>query len=355
MQIIPKKIIPVETRWQKELANSFNNLESLLEYLEIDKASVPQIQEGDANVLSINGFELHDNARKLFPLRVPRTFAELMQKGDWNDPLLQQVLPQAQEFADVHGYVEDPLQEQDNPVSGLIHKYKSRVLLLVRGACAVNCRYCFRRHFPYQDNHIDRQQIEKLAEYVQCDSAINEVILSGGDPLMANDNQLAYLLERIEAIPHVKRLRIHSRLPVVIPQRITNEFVSLLKSSRLQTVVVTHVNHANEISPLLMEKTTLLKNAGVTLLNQAVLLKHINDSASTQVALSEKLFEANILPYYLHLFDPVKGAAHFDVPKAVAKQIMANMLSELPGFLVPRLVKEIPNRSAKTPIDLNLE
>jgi len=343
MRIIPKKTQSVETHWQKELANSFTTLESLLQYLQIDTQSLP---------IAIGH---HNKARQLFPMRVPKPFANLMTLGNWHDPLLQQVLPQHAEFLEKDGFVTDPLGEQDNKQKGLIHKYKSRVLVLVRTACAVNCRYCFRRHFPYQDNHLQQSDYSHLIDYIKNDASLNEVIFSGGDPLMAKDQHLAKLSESINAIAHIKRLRIHTRLPVVIPSRINTEFMQWISALTIKPIIVLHINHANEISEKLIEKCELLREAGVTLLNQSVLLKGINDSADALEDLSERLFEANILPYYLHMFDPVKGASHFDVSKHEASEIMAKLIKRLPGFLVPKLVKEIAGQPGKTPIDLGLE
>lgn len=343
MRIIPKKTQSVETHWQKELANSFTTLESLLQYLQIDTQSLP--------VAVVE----HSKARKLFPMRVPKPFADLMSIGNWHDPLLQQVLPQHAEFIEKEGFVSDPLLEQNNQQKGLIHKYQSRVLIMLRGACAVNCRYCFRRHFPYQENHLQQADYSQIIEYIEKDKFLNEVIFSGGDPLMAKDEHLAKLSQQISAIAHIKRLRIHTRLPVVIPSRINDEFITWISKLSIKPILVLHINHANEISDLLAEKCRLLRAAGVTLLNQSVLLKNINDNADTLEGLSESLFAADILPYYLHMFDPVKGASHFNVPKHEATAIMAELIKRLPGFLVPKLVQEIANQPGKTPIDLGLE
>lgn len=337
-QIIPKNLIAVENNWQKELANAFSSPESLLQYLDLDPTA----------------FVEHSKARKLFAMRVPRPFAARMEKGNPNDPLLRQVLPLSQEFDQVDGYFSDPLQEQDAAVPGLLHKYQSRVLLIVRGGCAVNCRYCFRRHFPYADNSVNRAGWQKALDYISADPAINEVIFSGGDPLMAKDDMLAWLASQIANIPHIKRLRIHTRLPVVIPGRVTDEFLRWFAGSRLKPVMVLHINHPQEIDDNIVQMTHKLKAAGVTLLNQAVLLGGINDEAETLIALSERLFEANILPYYLHVLDKVQGAAHFDVSQQRATALAAQMIKALPGFLVPKLVREIANQPGKTPLDLQL-
>lgn len=358
MQIIPKKMPAVETDWQKELANSFTDIFSLLEFLDIDPAKLPRINYDVFKLLNTENeiaVNVHSRARKLFPMRVPKPFANLMQKGKWDDPLLQQVVPNAKEFIDKPNFVTDPLKEQASPIGGLIRKYKSRVLLIVRGGCAVNCRYCFRRHFPYQEHHINRQQYAQILDYIRADSSINEVIFSGGDPLMANDEQLGWLAEQVNNIQHIQRLRIHTRLPVVVPQRINSTFVDWISTLRLKVVMVLHINHANEISHALNEKSRILQQAGVSLLNQSVLLKGINDNASTLENLSEALFNAHILPYYLFLFDPVKGASHFDVSKQEALPIMQELIKRLPGFLVPKLTKEYAGQPGKTPIDLGLE
>lgn len=338
-RIIPKKMLSVETHWQKELANCFTRLDSLLDYLQITQ---PEI-------------EIHSQARQLFPMRVPQPFADLMEAGNWHDPLLRQVIPLAQEFIQKDGFVDDPLQEQNSKQTGLIHKYKSRVLLIVRGGCAVNCRYCFRRHFPYQDNHLNQSQYAKVIDYIANDVTLNEVIFSGGDPLMAKDTQLAALAQQIEHIGHIKRLRIHTRLPVVIPSRINQEFIEWISALSIKPIMVLHINHSNEVSEALVQKCQLLTSAGVLLLNQSVILKGVNDSIDALEALSESLFSANILPYYLHMLDPVKGATHFDVDKESAKVLMAGLIKRLPGFLVPKLVQELAGQPGKTPIDLGLE
>lgn len=338
-QIIPKNHVSVESNWQKELALSFTDPEKLLNYLN----------------LPVSEFAEDIKARRLFPMRVPRHFADLMQQGDRQDPLLQQVFPSVLEFKDAAGYTQDPLQEQNNRTPGLLHKYKSRALLIVRGGCAVNCRYCFRRHFPYAENSPDKQQWQQIMAAIESEPAINEVILSGGDPLMAKDKALSDIAQMVNAIPHVKRLRIHTRLPVVLPDRINSDFLAWLSDLKLQKVMVLHINHVNEISQELSTKIDLLKQHGITVLNQAVLLKGINDSVQAQVALNETLFDAGIIPYYLYLLDKVKGAAHFDVSQQQAIEIMHGVIAELPGFLVPKLVREVGGELAKSPINLNLE
>ncbi|MGL5335164.1 MAG: EF-P beta-lysylation protein EpmB, partial [Enterovibrio sp.] len=237
----------------------------------------------------------------------------------------------------------------------LLHKYQNRVLLIVKGGCAINCRYCFRRHFPYAENPSGKLVWQKQLDYIKAHSQISEVILSGGDPLMAKDHELAWLIGEISQIAHVKRLRIHSRLATVIPDRITPELLSLLANSRLKTILVTHINHANEIGQDVVTAMQKLSSAKVTLLNQSVLLRGVNDNAQALKALSEALFHAGILPYYLHLLDKVQGAAHFLVSDDEARAIMAELIQQLSGYLVPRLTREISNRKSKTLIDLHLE
>ncbi|MDF5501600.1 EF-P beta-lysylation protein EpmB, partial [Vibrio parahaemolyticus] len=232
---------------------------------------------------------------------------------------------------------------------------RNRALMIVKGGCAVNCRYCFRRHFPYQENKSGKQAWTKCLEYMAQQPELNEVIFSGGDPLMAKDDEIHWLLEHIAHIPHIKRLRIHSRLPVVIPARVTDELCQLLQASRLQIILVTHINHANEINDEFAEQMFKLKRAGVTLLNQGVLLKGVNDSVEAQVALSEALFDAGILPYYLHVLDKVQGAAHYFISDAEAKAIMRGLITRVSGYLVPKLTREIGGRPSKTPLDLHLE
>lgn len=337
-QIIQKKRIAVEQNWQKELATSFTTPEALLDYLQLD----------------VSDYGKNGDARQLFPMRVPQHFASLMEKGNWQDPLLLQVLPVSDEFTTLPGYSQDPLEEHDTAGRGILHKYDTRVLLIVRGGCAINCRYCFRRHFPYGDNAMNKAQWEKELAYIAGNPNINEVIFSGGDPLMAKDDHLAWLGQQISQIAHVKRLRIHTRLPVVIPNRLDSQFAQWFTELPMQRIMVLHINHANEVSESLKLKLHALRQQGVTLLNQAVLLKGVNDTVEAQVALNEAVFEAGVLPYYLHTLDKVDGASHFDVPLETARQLMQSVVKRLPGFLVPKLVSEIGGQPGKTPIDLRL-
>ncbi|WP_290796684.1 EF-P beta-lysylation protein EpmB [Halomonas sp.] len=321
--------------WQAQLAGAIRDPAELCRRLGLNEAWRPGAEAGHA----------------LFEVRVPEAFLSRMRPNDPADPLLRQVLPLGEEALPTPGYVNDPLEEAAHtPARGLIHKYAGRVLLITSPACAVNCRYCFRRHFPYGDNSPSRAQWEATLDHLRSDPTIVEAILSGGDPLAASDRQLAWLVERLGAIPHLKRLRIHTRLPVVIPDRVDDALLEWLGATRLQTVVVLHINHANEIDDAVADACERLKAAGVTLLNQSVLLRGVNDRVDALAALSERLFEAGVLPYYLHVLDPVAGAAHFDVPDEEARGLVAGLRDMLPGFLVPKLVREIPGGASKTPL-----
>ena len=330
---------PSREDWLHQLADVITNPDELLQLLALQDH--PELASG------------HD-ARRLFALRVPRAFAARMRKGDPQDPLLLQVITSQQEFINAPGYSTDPLDEQHSVVPGLLHKYRNRALLLVKGGCAVNCRYCFRRHFPYEDNQGNKRNWQQALEYIRQKPELDEIIFSGGDPLMAKDHELDWLISELEAIPHIKRLRIHSRLPVVIPQRITESLCQRLAASRLQILLVSHINHAQEIDDALRERMQMLKRAGVTLLNQSVLLRGVNDNAATLADLSNALFDAGIMPYYLHVLDKVQGAAHFYVDDDRARAIVRDLLKRVSGYLVPKLAREIGGEPSKTPLDLQL-
>ena len=279
-----------------------------------------------------------------FALRVPRPYVARMGRGDPDDPLLRQVLPSALESKSVVGYGADPLGESSAVVdAGLLQKYAGRALLIAAGGCAVNCRYCFRRHFPYAAH---RQGSDYPAlEAIRRDATLSEVILSGGDPLMLKDAHFAALVRSIGGIEHVRRIRIHTRLPVVIPQRVTAALIEVLASLRQQVVIVLHFNHGNEIDGDCVRALAALGR--FTLLNQSVLLRGVNDDADVLVELSERLFAAGVLPYYLHMPDAVAGTAHFDVSEAEAKALHGRVMARLPGYLTPRLVRETPGLAAK--------
>lgn len=318
--------------WQIALKEAITDPVELLQLLEI---SVPVLKKSS------------------FPLRVPRGFVKRIRKGDPNDPLLLQILPSLLEEEQIPGYSTDPLNEsRTNPQPGILHKYHGRVLLTLTGACATHCRYCFRRHFPYSDNTPGSQGWEKALTYIANNSDIREVILSGGDPLILPDKSLQGLCQRIAAIPHVKTLRIHSRLAIALPERFDAAFLAWFADIPLRKVIVTHCNHAREINQDVKRAMALLREQQVTLLNQSVLLKNVNDSANRLCALSEALFDAGILPYYLHMLDKVQGAAHFEITQALAEELMAKVLKQLPGYLVPRLVREEAGFPAKTLIPI---
>ncbi|MEL7290582.1 MAG: EF-P beta-lysylation protein EpmB [Pseudomonadota bacterium] len=337
--IITRKVDSVEQNWLQQLANGISDPEALLKQLDIDPAPWR------------DGFQ----ARKLFAQRVPQSFVERMEKGNPFDPLLRQVLPLNEEFEVHPGYSNDPLEEQNNAIPGLLHKYRNRALMIVKGGCAINCRYCFRRHFPYQENKGSKAVWQQALDYVRQHNEIDEVILSGGDPLMAKDQELEWLIDQIASIDHVQRLRIHSRLPVVIPARVTPLLCAILAQTRLQVIMVTHINHANEINQPLRDGLEQLKRHGVTLLNQGVMLKGVNDSVDAQLALSLALFAAGVMPYYMHVLDKVQGAAHFFISDQQAKTIMTGVLEQTSGYLVPKLTREVGGRASKTPLDLHLE
>ena len=337
MRIITRTHPADEPRdWRQILADSFRDINSLLRYLEIDPDA------GQSGLPACSDFSL----------LVPRPFAERMQRGNLQDPLLLQVLPQAQERLAAEGFIADPLAEKHSNIrSGIIHKYQGRVLLLAATGCAVNCRYCFRRHFDYQANRIGRREWLDALDYVRSDNSISEVILSGGDPLMLSDAALQDLITLIEDIPHVTRLRIHSRLPVVIAERLTDELISTLSQSRLGTSLVLHVNHPDELDESHRVSLHKLRSGGTWLLNQSVLLRNVNNDAGILSQLSEKLFSFGIIPYYLHMPDPVAGTHHFDVMGQEARLLYKEMRSRLPGYLVPQLVREgagIPYKSVLT-------
>ncbi|WP_410013808.1 EF-P beta-lysylation protein EpmB [Sodalis sp. C49] len=333
----PFKAISSADDWQKQLSEVISDPDELLSLLGL--SDNPRLRQGRP-------------ARRLFPLRVPRGFVNRMEKGNEHDPLLRQVITAADEFIVTPGYVADPLGEHDCVMPGLLHKYRNRALLLVKGGCAINCRYCFRRHFPYPENSGNKANWRNALAYIRAHPQIDEIIFSGGDPLMARDHELAWLADELQAIPHIRRLRIHSRLAVVIPARITEQLCRMLAASRLQAIMVTHINHANEIDADVDGAMGRLRNAGVTLLNQSVLLRGVNDSADILAALSNRLFNAGILPYYLFALDKVAGAAHFMVGDDEARRIVSTLSTKVSGYLVPRLTREISGMPSKIPLSL---
>jgi EF-P beta-lysylation protein EpmB len=274
-----------------------------------------------------------------------------MQPGNPADPLLRQVLPLDLELRETPGFSRDPVGDLPSRIApGVLHKYQGRALLIATGACGVHCRYCFRRHFPYGEELASAGQWQAAVAAIHADPTINEVILSGGDPLSLNDRRLRDLTRQLEQIPHVTRLRIHSRQPIVLPERVDAELLNWLGATHLQTVMVVHVNHAQEIDTSVVQACRALAQVGVRLFNQAVLLKGVNDSVLALASLSETLFDAGIQPYYLHLLDRVQGAAHFEVTAVQAQALLRELIAVLPGYLVPRLVREISGHASKTPV-----
>ncbi len=322
-------------RWQHELACAITDPAELLRELGLSPELLPAAR----------------HAARLFPLRVPRGFVARMRHGDPDDPLLRQVLPLGAETVPVPGFVADPVGDlAARAAPGVLHKYQGRALLVATGACAIHCRYCFRRQFPYAEDQASRGGWSAALDYLRADGSIREVLLSGGDPLSLSDRRLAELTAGLEAIPHLVRLRIHSRQPVVLPSRVDAGLLALLERSRLQKVLVLHVNHANELDADVARALAALRGIGVTLFNQAVLLAGVNDDIEALAELSEALFGLGVIPYYLHLLDRVQGAAHFDVPEDRARALMARLRARLPGYLVPRLVREIAGQPSKTPV-----
>lgn len=289
------------------------------------------------------------SAAASFGLFAPLPFVDRIKPGDQSDPLLKQLLPTAAEDQSPADFRADPLEESDASLApGVLKKYTGRALLIVTGACAIHCRYCFRRHFPYSDNSVGGKDLDGALAAIAADDSIEEVILSGGDPLTVVDQTLSNLIASLESIPHVRRIRIHTRLPIMIPSRVTDALVDSLKQSAMEKVVVIHANHANEIDADVASALSRLQSAGAILLNQTVLLKGINDDSQTLIELSKRLLSVGVMPYYLHQLDQVIGAAHFEVPVETGKRLVTEMRAALPGFGVPRYVKEIPGEPNKT-------
>ena len=291
------------------------------------------------------------DATAQFPLRVPRGFVARMRPGDPNDPLLRQVLPLDDEDRPAPGYGLDAVGDlAASGGTGVIHKYRGRVLLVATGSCAVHCRYCFRRHYPYAEQTAAAGQWREALDYLAADTGVSEVLLSGGDPLSLATPKLAEFTRALAGLPHVRRLRLHTRLPIVLPERVDEELLAWLSALPQQVVVVVHANHANEIDAPVAAALDRLRGAGAHLLNQAVLLRGVNDSVAALAELSEALFAAGTLPYYLHQLDRVAGAAHFEVPDAEARALHGELAARLPGYLVPRLVREVAGAPSKTPL-----
>lgn len=332
---LPGQFESRSSSWQQELAAAITDPRELCELLDLDPALI------DGALASARDF----------PLRVPRNFAAKMRKADPRDPLLLQVLPVLAERVATKGFTRDPVGDlESRAAAGVLHKYEGRALVIATGACAVHCRYCFRRHFPYASESALQSGWAQAIAAIRADTTISEVILSGGDPLSLSDRRLRQFTDQLLSLTHVRRLRLHTRYPIVLPSRIDHGLLNWLGSLPIQRVVVLHANHAREIDIDVARACRDLAEAGATLLNQTVLLAGVNDSAATLAELSEALFAVGVLPYYLHVLDKVQGAAHFDVPEARAVELHKTLAGRLPGYLVPRLVREVAGAPAKMPI-----
>jgi len=324
-----------DVNWKKELANATTSVSTLLHKLSLSNY--------------INDIDLQPN----FKCLVTDSYLNKIKPGDIHDPLLQQVLPRQLEkntAQQINGLINPVGDIEALATKGLLHKYHGRALLITTGACAIHCRYCFRQHYPYQQSAYSNKALTDVLTYLAQHQEIDEIILSGGDPLVLDNDKLTNLFAQLETLEHLRTLRIHTRLPVVLPTRIDSGLLHLLQNSRFNIVMVIHANHANEIQKNEQNKLQQLDKAGVTLLNQSVLLKDINDNANTLADLSKRLFQCKTLPYYLHLLDPVQGAMHFDTPTGIAIKLMQQLEQQLPGYLMPRLVREIAGNKSKTAI-----
>jgi len=327
--------IPARRRWQHAWREAVRDPRELLAMLGLNAAAL----------------RISDQAAQQFPLRVPRGFITRMRYGDPCDPLLRQVLPLDAELMQVEGYGLDAVGDAAaNIGQGVLHKYHGRALLIATGSCAIHCRYCFRRHFPYSEETAAANGWQAAIETIRQDESLTEIILSGGDPLSLSTPKLAELTTALRRIPHIKRLRLHTRLPVVLPERIDAEFLDWLDGLPWAKVIVIHANHANEFDDDVDAALSALRETGAHLLNQAVLLRGVNDDAKTLQQLCERGFEAGVLPYYLHQLDRVNGAAHFEVSDHDARALHAELMAILPGYLVPRLVREVAGDISKRPV-----
>ena len=329
----PAALVPV--RWQQALREAVRDPRELLDLLGLDRLAP----------------RLSDEAMVQFPLRVPRGFVARMRRGDPSDPLLRQVLPLDDEMRPMPGFGLDAVGDgAAKTAPGVIQKYRGRALLVATGSCAIHCRYCFRRHFPYAEETAARDGWRDAVDLIRRDASIEEVLLSGGDPLSLSNGKLAELTGALADIPHLRRLRIHSRLPIVVPERVDDGLMGWLSTLPWPVTLVVHANHANEFDGTVDAALGRLRAAGVHLLNQAVLLRGVNDSVDALAALSERGFAAGVLPYYLHQLDRVAGVAHFEVNDAQARALHAGLAARLSGYLVPRLVREIPGDTGKRPL-----
>ncbi len=334
--MIPRNVASGQTPpWQRILARAVRDVDELWSILDLPPALLPGARA----------------AARQFPLRIPRPYLARIRRGDPHDPLLRQFLPLGDETRATPGFHADPVGDGEAvQAPGLLQKYAGRALVIATGACPIHCRYCFRRHFPYQDHHLDGAALRRAL--ARC-GPVEELILSGGDPLLLSDRRLTTLLEALRGLPGLTTLRLHSRVPVTLPERLNAGFAAWLErvlESGLRCVLVLHANHPRELDETVAAALAHLPRPGLTFLNQTVLLRGVNDDADILTALSRRLFEVGVLPYYLHLLDPVAGAAHFHVPDDEARCLLAALRARLPGYLVPRLVREVPGAPNKVPV-----
>ena len=333
----PHKILPPEPGgWQQIQAQALRDPRQLLQRLHLPETLLGGLTQ----------------ASNSFNLRIPEPYLLRIEPGNVNDPLLRQVLPDPAELQPATGYTCDPVGDTAaHPLPGLLHKYHGRALIITTAACGIHCRYCFRRHYPYQDDRLSESHWQQILAYLHHDTGLSEVILSGGDPLSLSDARLHKQIQDLSQIPHLQRLRIHTRQAIVIPQRITAELLQALTRTRLQIVLVVHANHARELDQTVAAAMYQCKQAGITLLNQSVLLRGVNDDADSLCQLSERLFACGILPYYLHRLDRVQGAAQFEVSTEQARLLLQEVRRRLPGYLVPKMVLEQAGAAYKLPQD----
>ena len=305
-----------------------------------------------ASFLQIKESHLCKNAQ--FPLNLPMRLAKKMKKGDLQDPLFLQFAPLALEDKHSKLFVIDPTGDKPaQKCDRLIHKYQARALLLVTPACAMNCRYCFRRHFDYSPTKSDSLITDSVTKSIQAiakDPSIKEVILSGGDPLSLSDKSLQTLFDSLDAIDHVKIVRLHSRFLIGIPERITKAFLEMLANSTKTIIFVQHINHIKELDKDILDAFAQIRSLGIPILSQTVLLKGVNDFAEVLEDLFWALAKSSIIPYYLHQLDRVQGAAHFEVPIKKGLQLIQTLQERLPGYAVPRYVQDLPNQKSKSPL-----
>ncbi len=322
-------------KWQSLLADAIRDPNQLIDYLKLPKNYINKIRQDNDN----------------FKLLATKSYLDKIEKGNINDPLLLQILPSKQELNHSKYYVSDPVGDKEAEISpGVLQKYHGRALIVTTGVCAIHCRYCFRQEFPYAELNPAKNNWRETIRIIANDTSLHEVILSGGDPLVLSDERLSSLCNQLADIPHIKTIRFHSRLPIVLPERIDNNFLTWFRQLKVNKVLVIHANHANEIDEKVGDKLRLLSCSKCVLLNQSVLLKGVNNNTQVLEELSHVLFKYQALPYYLHLLDKVTGAAHFDVNEAKAIKIIEELRVKLPGYLVPKLVREISGKRSKTAV-----